>query len=472
MNTAPTPRFFLSRLHVLLGFVLVLTACIKSPEFTQNTKLKLSADTVFFDTVFTRQPQTGTYPISVTKLLSIKNTSDLWVKANFYLAGGDQSPYQINIDGISGNRIDNMEIAPQDSVFLFVQCRLQANNETLPVLVLDSLIASVGNQSSKLILAAYGWDAHYVKDSIIPNNTVWSDQSKPYVIINGAYVAANSKFTIEKGVKVYASARTGLYIFGQLDLKGTVQERIEFRGDKPIAATQNLPNQWYGIYFAPGGIGNIAYTDITNAIVGVRTDSQALGNDPCLILKNTKIQYCGQACLIGVSAAIYAENCLFADAGSYSFLGYFGGNYSFNHCTFADHSYFTNRNAGHFGLTNTLRDGNGVLIRTYPLTMAIKNTIIWGYKTEEIALDASDQKPFQVLNQGFNLFKTTDELKLFQGSATLFNQNPNFTNINEGDYTLEAGSKAVNKVSPLSLSTDLLGNPRTDPADIGAYELQ
>ncbi len=472
MNPAPTQKFRFYRIYVLFGLLFLLNACIKSPEFTQNAKLEISADTVFFDTVFTRQPQTGTYPISVTKLLSIKNTSDLWVKANFYIAGGDQSPYQINIDGISGNRIDNMEIAPQDSVFLFVQCRLQANNETLPILVLDSLIASVGTQSSKLILAAYGWDAHYVKDSIIPNNTIWNDMSKPYVIINGAYVASNSKFTIEKGVKVYASARTGLYVFGQLDLKGTAQDRIEFRGDKPIAATQNLPNQWYGIYFAPGGIGNIEYTDISNAIVGLRTDSQALGNNPCLMLKNTKIQYCGQACLIGVSAAISAENCLFADAGSYTFLGYFGGNYSFNHCTFADHSYFTNRNSGHFGLTNTLRDGNGYLLGTHPLAIAIKNSIIWGYKTEEMALDASDQNTFTVANQGFNLFKTADELKLFQESTSLFNQNPNFTNTNKGDYTLEAGSKAVNKVSPISLSNDLLGNPRTDPADIGAYELQ
>jgi len=230
----------ISPFYFLLGILFFLNSCIKSPEFTQNSKLQFSTDSIFFDTIFTRQPQTGTYPISVTKLLSVKNNSDFWVKADFKVAGGTQSPYRINIDGISGNEINQLEIAPQDSVFVFVQCKLEANNQTQPLLVLDSLYANVGNQSSKLILAAYGWDAHYVRDSIIPNNTVWSDKTKPYVIIDGAYVAPNSKFTIEKGVQIYASARSGIYVFGRLEMNGTAEERIKIRGDKPIEATKTF----------------------------------------------------------------------------------------------------------------------------------------------------------------------------------------------------------------------------------------
>jgi hypothetical protein len=460
-----------SRFYTLLTSILLFGACIKNPEFTQNAQLRLSTDTIFFDTVFTRQAQTGTYPISVTKLFSIKNTSDFWVKADFYVAGGEQSPYRINIDGISGNRIDQLEIGPQDSVFVFVQCRLRANNETQPILVLDSLYARVGTQQSKMVLAAYGWDAHYVRDSIIPNNTVWSDKTKPYVIIDGAYVAPNSKFTIEKGVQIFASARTGLYVFGHLKMNGTAEERIQIRGDKPIAATKTMPNQWYGMYFGPGGTGDIAFSDITNAVVGMRSDSQALGNDPCLILKNTRIQYCGQACIIGVSGAISAENCLFADAGSYSFLGYYGGNYQFNHCTFADFSYFTNRNNGHFGLTNTLRDGNGFLINTLPLTLTLQNSIIWGYKNEELALDRSTAATFSINNSSYNLFRSQDELDLFGGQNNLFNRDPHFAET-KGDYHLESNSNAKDKIPSLSLFQDLEGKPRNAPADIGAYEFQ
>lgn len=465
-------RKYIQKFILLIVLIGSFNACIKQPEFVQNAQLEFSTDTIYFDTIFTRQPQTGTYPISITKLLSVKNNQDFWVKANFKVAGGELSPYRINIDGISGNEINELEIAPNDSAFVFIQCKLEANNETQPLLVMDSIYAEVGNKQSKLILAAYGWDAHYVKDSILPNNTIWNDKTKPYVIIDGAYVAPNSKFTIEAGVQIFASARSGLYVFGDLEMKGTAEERIKIRGDKPISATLTYPNQWYGMYFGPGGKGNIAFSDITNAIVGVRSDSQALGLDPCVVLKNTRIQYCGQACLIGVSGSIKAENCLFADAGSYTFLGYFGGNYEFNHCTFADYSFFTNRNGGHFGLTNTLRDGNGFLISTFPAQISLSNSLIWGYKQDEIAIDKSDKAPFLITNSTYNLLKTQDELALFQGNQNLFNLDPLFKNTAEGDYHLEEKSNAINQIPNLSLPIDLEGNSRSNPTDIGAYEFQ
>ena len=177
-------------IFIWLAIVSLFTqSCIKNELYTANATLLFSKDTVFFDTIFTRMPGT-TYPISVTKILSIKNNENAWVKANFKVAGGLNSPYKINIDGIGGKEINNLDIGPNDSVFIFVQCALEANNTTNPALVLDSLIANVGQSSSKLILAAYGWDAHYVKNEILPNNTVWNDVKKPYVIVESIEVAA------------------------------------------------------------------------------------------------------------------------------------------------------------------------------------------------------------------------------------------------------------------------------------------
>ncbi len=170
-------------------------------------------------------------------------------------------------------------------------------------------------------------------------------------------------------------------------------------------------------------------------------------------------------------APFLAENCLFADAGSYSFLGYYGGNYQFNHCTFADFSYFTNRNNGHFGLTNTLRDGNGFLINTFPLTLTLQNSIIWGYKNEELALDRSTTATFGINNSSYNLFRSQDELELFSGQNNLFNKDPDFAET-KGDYHLESKSNAKDKIPSLSLFQDLEGKPRNAPADIGAYEFQ
>lgn len=455
-----------------LFIFLVISSCVKSPEFAQNESLEWSNDTVYFDTIFTRQSQTGNYPISVTKILSVKNPSALWVNANFEVAGGDQSSYKINVDGLSGSKINNIEIAPNDSVFVFVQCALEANKETQPALVLDSIWARVGTRNSKIMLAAYGWDAHYVRDSIIPNNTVWSDASKPYVIIDGAYVAPNSKWTWKEGIQVYASARSGIYVYGEFNIEGSKEARVSIQGDKPVFSSKTLPNQWYGIYFAPGGKGNIKYGDITNASFGVRTDSLAQGNAPSIRLSNTRIQYCGQTCLVSLSGGIEAENCLFADAGSYTFLGYFGGWYNFNHCTFADHSQIAIRRDGHFGMTNTLRDGNGYLLDVKNLTFSIENSIIWGNRMDEVALDKVDQADFN-FNSSFTLFRTKNEEEIIPKTTNYFNLDPLFEDHEIGNFSLTTTSPALEKANPASgLSVDLFGNSRGNPADIGAIETE
>lgn len=458
-------------LLLILTSTMILTSCIKEPSFLNNANLKFSNDTVYFDTIFTRKPG-STYPISVTKLLSIKNSENQWVKANFNLMGGKNSPFKINIDGISGPTIQEIEIAPNDSVFLFVQCALEANNQTQPSLIIDSLVATVGSKSEKLILAAYGWDAHYIKDSILPNNGSWNDKIKPYVIIGNAYIAPNQNFTIKEGVQVFASAQTVFYVFGNLNMEGSKEFRIKIRGDKPVFQTSLYPNQWGGFYFAPGAKGNIYYSDITNATIGLRADSSNLDNSFNVVLKQTKIQFCGQACLAGYNGSIFAENCLFADAGSYSFLALLGGDYTFNNCTFTEYSYFNSRQEGHVAITNTLRDGNGVLLNSKELNITFSNNIVWGYLTDEIIIDKVSNTPFE-LNSFNNVLKTKNSLAIFDPSKNIFNKNPRFTDINTNLYKIDSLSSAYQSADFSSASKfDLLGENRKIKPDIGCFEKQ
>ena len=444
-------------------------SCIKNDQYTANSKLLFSKDTVYFDTIFTRMPGT-TYPISVTKMLSIKNNENAWVKANFKVAGGINSPYKINIDGIGGKEIKDLDIGPNDSVFIFVQCALEANNTINPALVLDSLIANVGQSTSKLILAAYGWDAHYVKNEILPNNTVWSDVKKPYVIVESIEIAVGNTFTIEKGVQVFASSRTGIFVLGDYNIRGTAQERVKIRGDKPVFATEKLPNQWGGIFILPGGKGKIEYADILNATIGIRVDS--LLNTPSLIINQSKIQYCGQASLIGVTSSINATNCLFADVGSYTFLAYLGGKYVFNHCTFAEYSGINTRQQGHFAITNTQRDPNGVLLKWKDLDFTLTNSIVDGPMIDEIYLDKVSKAVFNV-NSNNNLLKTKDPQKLFSTPSNYFNRKDiGFIDFSIGNYAIDSTSFGISKAglsNPINV-VDITGKLRKNPCDIGAYE--
>ncbi len=470
-------------------WIFSFSSCIKKPEFISNSKLQFSKDTVYFDTIFTRKPG-STYPISVTKIVSIKNTENKWVKATLKLGGGKNSYYKFNVDGITGPEVKDLEIAPKDSAFIFVQCALEANNLNHPALVIDSIMANVGSTQSKIILGAYGWDAHYIHDSVFNSNSTWNDATKPYVIVGNMYISPNAHVKWNNGIKIYASARTYIYNLGQLSLLGTAENRIAIQGDKPVFNSQFLPNQWGGIYVPPGGKFYAEFADITNASIGIiartpvsQEEKDALdafanqlggsidySQKPEIVLLQTRIQYCGQACLLGLNANISGNNCLFADAGSYTFLGYFGGMYTFNQCTFADYSYFGNRNEGHFGFTNTLRDGNGILLASNDLNFTLKNSIVWGYKTEEINSDQVTASQFSITADN-NIFKSKNDKNVFNKTSNLFNSNPRFVDLDRGNYQLDTLSSAFEKANTFTSSPiDLFGKVRKLKPDLGAYE--
>lgn len=138
-------------LFILTLVSLIAISCERDPWLEGPVSLKPSTDTLWFDTLFTQKPGSS-YPISVTKIISIRNPENAWVKADFELAGGSTSAFRINVDGVAGPSIQGIEIAPRDSVFVFVQCSLEPNNNTQPAIVLDSILARVGGRESRVIL--------------------------------------------------------------------------------------------------------------------------------------------------------------------------------------------------------------------------------------------------------------------------------------------------------------------------------
>jgi hypothetical protein len=447
--------------------ILIFGSCRKEKLFLGSTKLNFSQDTVWFDTIFTRQPG-NIYPISVTKMLSIKNKENRMVKASFRLGGGKNSPYRINIDGLAGPEIPEVEIGAKDSVFVFVQCSLDANNLTQPAIVLDSLISLVNGTEQKLLLAAYGWDAHYVRDSILPCGGQWTDKVKPYVVIDNVLVDTLCSFTIREGVTVYNSARSNFFVAGTLNIIGTASERVTFTGDKPVFVARFEPNQWVGIRLLKGNRNSIIkYADIHNAAIGIRVDSLPVGAPINLTLENTSIMYCGQACLAGVTAVINATNCVFAETGTYSFLGLYGGVYDFRHCTFSSYVNYGSRQDGHFAITNNIRDGNGFILGTRDLICTVYNCIIDGGNTEELTLDKGGSALFSPDFQN-NLIKSKS--KPFAGNT--YNIVPKFLDIPRSDYGLDTTSPARNIASTLSppIAIDFYGKPRIGVPDLGAIE--
>lgn len=465
-----TPAFSSSLLRTFVILVsIIIVSCGKEKFYTGSTTLKFSNDTVWFDTIFTRQSGT-TYPLSVTKIIWIKNDEKGTVKASFRLGGGKSSRYRINVDGIPGPEISQIEIPAKDSIFVFVQCSLEANGQNGPALVMDSLLSIVNNREQKVILGAYGWDAHYFRSTQLPCNGVWDDKVKPYVIVDNVEVPAGCTFTIKQGVRVYNSARSSLFVSGKLNVEGTAGERVLFTGDKPVFEARFLPNQWVGIHLLRGSSGStIRFADIMNATIGIRVDSLPV-NDPLnLTLENSKIMFCGQICLAGITARIQSTNCLFAQTGSYSFLGLLGGDYNFRHCTFAGYASFSSRQDGHFAITNTLRDGNGRIMQTADLKCEVYNSVIYGNIQEELTIDKGGAALFNTTFKG-NFIRSKS--RPFPSADNTYNIEPKFVNTLIHDFRPDTLSPLHNAGITLlpPVNNDLNGNARTGIPDIGCFE--
>jgi len=91
------------------------TSCKKDVLNTDGA-LTFSVDTVLFDTVFTTIG-------SATRQFKIYNPSNNEVNiSSIMLAGGQQSKYRINVDGVAGIAFSNISIPGKDSLFCVCWC--------------------------------------------------------------------------------------------------------------------------------------------------------------------------------------------------------------------------------------------------------------------------------------------------------------------------------------------------------------
>ena len=129
----------LNKLLVFACLLFVFSSCRKDDRLlTDPGTLNFSEDTVYFDTVFTRLPGSN-FPRSINKRFMIRNPYKEKVSLNVTLMGGASSPFRINVDGLTGRRINDVEILPEDSAWVFVEATLDANNVLNPALVRDSI---------------------------------------------------------------------------------------------------------------------------------------------------------------------------------------------------------------------------------------------------------------------------------------------------------------------------------------------
>ena len=377
----------------------ILTSCRKESFTTDpQDKLEFSTDTLRFDTVFT---QVG----SATRYFKIYNRHSKSIRiTSLRLEKGDQSRFNLNVDGISGDSFTDLEIAPNDSMYVFAEVTINPNDQSSPFILDENLVFETNGNTQRVVLEARGQNAVYLPSRFGAGGVagfgcgggewVWDDP-RPYVIY-GILVIDSCTVRMPAGTRVYVhgglgkiETDTAIYRYsdgymafrgaGKLIIEGTSDRPVVIESDRLEPEFDNEPGQWTGIWLQENTRGHqIQHCIIRNSIIGIRVDSAS-----DLTLKNTQIYNTAGPGLIGIHADITAENCLFYSNAGYCIQLEYGGNYNFTYCT-----------ATSYGVDgDALRMGNALCLdplceqyNLFPLKARFRNCIFYGSRADQISL--------------------------------------------------------------------------------------
>ncbi len=160
----------------IILFLLIAAACLGCDPLANPVSgpLGVSSDTISFDTVFSGVG-------SATREFRVINSgNDPVLIDRIWLGGGAGSPFRLNIDGVPGADVEDIVLARNDSLFIFVEVTIDPTGDDAPLAVIDSVNFVSGGFSGKVILEAWGQDIWLVDEDIYAD-AVWTE-GKPYVI--------------------------------------------------------------------------------------------------------------------------------------------------------------------------------------------------------------------------------------------------------------------------------------------------
>ncbi|HEY0355524.1 MAG TPA: choice-of-anchor Q domain-containing protein [Flavisolibacter sp.] len=454
---------------LIIALALVCFAC-KKESFTNSASalLRTTADTLHFDTVFT---STG----SITQLVKIINDNNKGIHvSSVRLAGGNNSPFRINVDGVAGPEVNDIDISGNDSIYVFVTVSIQPNSANLPFIVRDSIEINYNGNTKYVQLDAYGRNAHFMRDHKITGSEIWNNDL-PYVILGRLTVDTNAILTINQGCRIYMHADAPFIVNGTLVVNGEHHDssRVVFAGDRLDEPYRHYPASYPGIVFTNVSRNNLLnYAIIKNAYQGIVVTDPSPGTK--LTLNETIIDNAYDAGILGINTSIKARNVLISNCGK-NILLVNGGDYDFNHCTAAS---FSSNLGVHRDPVLLLT--NYLLQESNDLNAVFRNCIFWG---ENNGLVPDEVK---VLKQGNNAFNVIFDQVLWRvqnpplniiANGIINNQDPKFDSINTSEkfysFQLKHDSPAIDKGVNTGVSTDLNGRPRpVGLPDLGAYEKQ
>lgn len=462
---------FRSGLVVLLMFLLWQAGCRRPENPKTEGSLRLSTDTVAFDTIFTTL-------LTPTKRLIFTNTSghDMLV-SSVKLEKGAASEFSMIVDGIAADEVKDLVLAKGDSAIIFINCK-SFDRDTY---ARDRILLTIGSNTQFAIVEAFIRDAYFISYREVCDTTL--TPGKPIVVDGILQVAEGCTLTIQAGTHIFFSEDkydfvpiSMINVLGTLIVQGTPSNPVIMEGNRLDEDYKELPGQWRGIRFFKTSQDNVIEgLLLKNAVAGIEVDSMSTSAlKPKVLVRQSEIRNCSSYGILGIGFSapgstnmLEMENCLVHNCKEHVAALVYGGQYAFYNCTFANYGIDFSRNSSMVGFQNYYST------TAYILDANFTNCIIWGSEEEEIAFDTAAIGG--ALNVTFN--KTWLRSTAFLKGDFVRNVDPGFTDptkseVIERNYKLQSWSPGINGGLDLSsrFTTDLTGASRSLPFDAGAYE--
>lgn len=445
-------------------YLLTIPSCTKE-TFTTTGNLNFSLDTLVFDTVFT------TIGSTTEQFKIYNNNSKSIIIDEVELMGGESSPFRLNLDGVPGISHQDISILESDSLFMFVEVTLDVNNQNSPLVIEDSIRFRTNGQDQYVNLAVWGQDAYFHYQEEVQGT--WTSD-KPHVIYGYSLVDSAQSLTIDAGTQVHLHKNAVLYVYkSTLLVNGFLDNEVVFQGDRLEALYDDVPGQYYGIYFNQAEPSIIDYAIIKNGTSGLHIYGE--GDNPgsyAVTVKNTRIfNHSSYGIFLFDGASLKGENLVISKNGFHALLVLKEARFNFNHCNFLGYGA---AQSPAIGIRNYYDDPS--LVSNIEEGV-LYNSILSGNIESEIVLDTI-LTPSTTLNLDIqNCFIQANEIyteSFFTnclwrvGLDDLYR--PQFNDIGIGDFGFTENSPLQGAGFGTSVITDILGNFRNNPPDIGAIE--
>ena len=437
-----------------VSLIILFSSCKKTEDIittSSSVKLTINKSLVEFDTVFT---QMG----SATMNFKVKNTNKNGVNTNITLAGGSNSYFRINVDGKPGTSFQNKELAGGDSMYVFVEVTIDANNANNPFVIQDSILFNTNGNLQYVRLQAFGQNAVYVMKGKYPPSPLTN--IRPYVIMDSLKVDSATTLVINKGAKLYFHAGAFLAVNGTLKVNGDVNNPVIFQGDRleHDVAYSKGPGQWQGIIFSNISFGNeISYAIIQNADFGIYDvlNSLSFPGTPKLKIHKSIIRNMSNWGYEGLNSALDMDNTLIYNTGKQAFV-VDGGTYHIAQCTFDNSNSIFDRQSSTLLLTDASLVVSATQTIPAPLSCHMYNVIAYGVLDDEASVDMTGTT-IDTIFRGCSL-----KAKSYTyGGANFVNIDPGYNNLTGEDYHLLKSSAVFGKgwqnlsVLPSTMLTNL-----------------